>query len=459
MDIIDLECGCDTTGLTANMKKWMEKMQNSVNNPNLSLEELSWKDVSIYRVPAFVRDISHEIFTPELVSFGPYHHNNEELKKMEVHKERALIHFVRKAGRKAGKTLDDIVAAVDKVMKELQDSYYRLDKTWKSDRDGPSHFLKLMITDGCFMLEILEYAVNHGESYSPTDPEAYSPTDPFFSEHGVNHTMPYIRRDMQLIENQLPLLLLKTLVSVGRTDIHEDIDDYIHNLVLKFLKGGDEQVKKMGLRAHALDLLRHSLLTQNKTTKQSGKEGASGVIRSAVELREAGVRFRKSKTKSFRDIHFDPNKGILYLPELVVHDATECMLRNMVVFEHFRTNIDNGITSYVCFMDEIIDSAADVSLLHSRGIIQNSLGSDKQVAGLFNNRITKEVTVDPKCSLNEVREEVQKYCQRKWNKWRANLLHTYFRNPWSLLSLAGALLVIVLTILQTVFSGMQIYQG
>lgn len=239
----------------------------------------------------------------------------------------------------------------------------------------------------------------------------------------------------------------------------QDIDVHIHKMVLNFLIGGDEPEKKIGLkiglRAHALDLLRYSLLTSNNETRQSGKEGATGVIRSAVELREAGVRFRTSKTKSFRDIRFE--RGILYLPELVVHDATECMLRNMVVFEHMHTNIDHGITSYVCFMDEIIDSAADVSLLHSRGIIQNSLGSDKQVAELFNNKITKEVTVDPKSSLNEVREAVQKYCQRRRNKWRANLLHTYFKNPWSMLSLAGALLVIVLTILQTVFSVIQTY--
>lgn len=214
MDIIDIERGCETT-TTSNMKEWMVKVQNSANNADLSLEEQLWKDVSIYRVPAFVRDLCHVIFTPELVSFGPYHHDNGKLKQMEVHKERALVHFVRKSG----KTLGDIVAAVDKVMKELQDSYYRLDTTWTSDEDGRSRFLKLMITDGCFMLEILDYAVNRGKCYSPTDPEAYSPTDPFFSEHGVNHTMPYIRRDMLLIENQLPLLLLRTLVSVKRTEI------------------------------------------------------------------------------------------------------------------------------------------------------------------------------------------------------------------------------------------------
>ena len=65
-------------------------------------------------------------------------------------------------------------------------------------------------------------------------------------------------------------------------------------------------------------------------------------------------------------------------------------------------------------MDEIIDSPGDVSLLHARSIIQNSLGSNNVVAGLFN-WISEEVTVDPESSLVEVSQELHKYCKKKRN--------------------------------------------
>jgi len=51
-----------------------------------------------------------------------------------------------------------------------------------------------------------------------------------------------------------------------------------------------------------------------------------------------------------------------------------------------------------------------------------------------------------------VLEEVNKYYDKRWNMWRANLIHTYFRNPWVALSLIAAVFVFALTIIQTVYS-------
>ncbi|KAI8528289.1 hypothetical protein RHMOL_Rhmol12G0138400 [Rhododendron molle] len=86
-------------------------------------------------------------------------------------------------------------------------------------------------------------------------------------------------------------------------------------------------------------------------------------------------------------------------------------------------------------MDSILDSAKDVSLLHDEGIIQNALGSDKGVAALFNS-ISKDATLDPSSSLDSVHKKVDTHCRKRTNKWKANLNHTYFRNPWSTFSLA-----------------------
>lgn len=114
------------------------------------------------------------------------------------------------------------------------------------------------------------------------------------------------------------------------------------------------------------------------------------------------------------------------------------------------------VTSYIFFMDNIIDNDKDVALLHSKGIIQNAIGSDKAVAKLFNS-LSKDVTLDPESSLDVVHKKVSDYCKKPWNMWRANLIHTYFRNPWAILSLIAAIFLFALTIIQTVYTIMQSY--
>ena len=57
------------------------------------------KKHSIYRVPDWVSAINKMAYNPQLVSFGPYHHREEHLKAMEAHKERALLHFLRRSNK------------------------------------------------------------------------------------------------------------------------------------------------------------------------------------------------------------------------------------------------------------------------------------------------------------------------------------------------------------------------
>ncbi|KAI8022868.1 hypothetical protein LOK49_LG03G00002 [Camellia lanceoleosa] len=66
-------------------------------------------------------------------------------------------------------------------------------------------------------------------------------------------------------------------------------------------------------------------------------------------------------------------------------------------------------------MDNIIDSAGDVSLLHSRSIIQNAIGSDKAVAKLFNS-LSKDITLDPDSSLDVVHKKVHR-CFPWWQRY------------------------------------------
>lgn len=223
----------------------------------------------------------------------------------------------------------------------------------------------------------------------------------------------------------------------------------IYKLILKFCNASTTTFN-VGHGLHVLDIVRKSMLQGPKPQSSTQNEQNAGdIIRSATELQEAGIRFKKSKTQSLRDIKF--KHGVLSLPGIIVDDTTESTLLNLMAYERLHVGAGSEVTSYVFFMDNIIDSARDVSLLHSKGIIQNAMGSDKAVAKLFN-ELSKDVTLDPESSLDEVHMLVHDYCKKSWNEWRANLIHTYFRSPWAFLSLLAAVFLLLLTVAQTVYT-------
>lgn len=244
----------------------------------------------------------------------------------------------------------------------------------------------------------------------------------------------------------------------------------MNKLILKFFSPNIPTSKNFGKCLHVLDLFRKSLLQHSpthpttppimprpiiKAYKHKTQYDVVHIMRSASELRESGIRFRRSKTQSLKDVSF--YNGILRLPTIVVDDYTESMLLNLVAFERLHIGAGNDVTSYVFFMDSIIDRDADVAILHRKQIIVNALGNDKAVAKLFNS-MSRDVSVDCEGVLEKVQESVCMYCRKPWNKWRANLFHTYFTNPWAIVSLVGAFFLFLLSAAQTVFTVVQFYQ-
>lgn len=232
----------------------------------------------------------------------------------------------------------------------------------------------------------------------------------------------------------------------------QEDEEFVNKLMLKFCWSSTRFPLVTDECLHLLDVYRKSLLWEDpgkKKRSSPSREEGDVIIPSATELNEAGIRFKKNKSGSLKDISF--KGGVLRLPLIVVDDATESTFLNLIAFERFHVGAGNQVTSYIFFMDNIIDSGRDVSLLDDRGIIQNAIGSDKAVAKLFNSLAT-DVTLDPDGNLDSVHKRVNKYCKKRWNQWRANLIHTYFRNPWAILSVIAAVFLFALTIAQTVYT-------
>ncbi|KAK1416332.1 hypothetical protein QVD17_32121 [Tagetes erecta] len=432
---------------------WVMNVKQELQNMGDASSEMEqWKKRSIYRVPSCVTDLNKGAYKPQSVSFGPYHYGERHLESMEEDKHRALLHFLKRYK----KPFECYVGAVMEIVEDLKRAYSSLDQKWRDDTMG---FVKMMILDGCFMLEILRVATNSdGDNLGDDVADDYASNDPIFSNHGKLYIMPYLKRDMLMLENQLPMLLLYTLVAASKdeNDPNRHDEELVNKMMQKFCSPYS-RITKMGRCLHPLDGYRKSLLWENphhkkKTVTKSHRlaiEDGDEIVRSATELYEAGIRFKKSKTRSLKGISFQG--GVLKLPPVMVDDATESLFLNLIAFERLHVGTGNEVTSYIFFMDNIIDHAKDVALLHSQGIIQNAIGSDKAVAKLFNS-LSKDITLDPESELDVVHKQVHNYCKKPWNEWRANLIHTYFRSPWAILSVLAAVLLFALTIIQTIYT-------
>ncbi|KAL3719693.1 hypothetical protein ACJRO7_004641 [Eucalyptus globulus] len=431
------------------------------------------KNPCIYRLPAFITDLNPKAYRPHVVSFGPYHHGEKHLLPMEEHKDRARNRFLERSG----KSLEPFFESLREVAWDLKESYDALSQDWEEGRGDK--FLEVMMRDGCFMLEIMRAATIGKENND------YAPNDPIFSFHRLEYITPYIRRDMLMLENQLPMLVLYQLVAVDSNG--EERDEYINrtnNLVLSFYSL-DTSITEMGRCLHVVDVFRKGRLREPKKVqdkkKNVGPEAGEGdkssldtcipgmghvvdafrkclpkkstevqheIIRSATELKNTGIQFKKSLTSSLKDISFA--RGVLKLPAIMVDDTTESEFLNLMTFERLHIGTENEITSYTKFMDNIINNEQDVALLHAQGIIQNAIGCDNAVAELFNS-LCREVAVGPHSTLDAVQKKISEYCEKPWNRWRANLSHTYFSSPWSSLSVIAAIFLFALTIIQTIF--------
>ncbi|CAL9205516.1 unnamed protein product [Musa hybrid cultivar] len=422
---------------TVGEKSWVVEIDGQSKKIDPLIENKQWSKQSIYRVPACIKKLNREVYTPQIVSFGPYHHGENDLMPMEEHKHRALLHFLKKAK----KPFHEFMAAMEAEFERLQEAYQSLDERWK-DKES---FLRLVILDGCFMLEIMRVKTQKSSDHG------YAYDDPVFSESGIHHNVPYIKRDMMMIENQLPLLVLDQLVLVE--GLHRTAEKYVDELMQRFWEW--KSTASLGQRLHPLGVL-HSVLLKpcGQKNRDLKTPKMDTIIRSAVELHEAGIRFKTSESDSLLDIWFD--NGVLSLPKLTVDDNTKYIFLNLMAFERLHVCAGNDVTSFVCFMDHIIDSAKDINLLHYKGIILNAVGSDEAAAELFN-RLTKDVVLDPSSSLGKVQNDVKNYIQNDWRRHRANLRHTYFTSPWTTLSLMAAIVLLILTVLQTIYTMLQFH--
>ncbi|KAJ4981437.1 hypothetical protein NE237_032274 [Protea cynaroides] len=145
-------------------------------------------------------------------------------------------------------------------------------------------------------------------------------------------------------------------------------------------------------------------------------------------------------------------KNILTIPCIYVRDWTVSFFRNIIAFKQLHSVELEHITNYATILDSFIDSSGDVALLCEKRIIKSFLGEHEQASQLFN-KLVKEVNIDTdKFCFSGICEELNVYCRVTWHAWMANLRHICFKTPWTVISFIATFALILLAILQTIFT-------
>ncbi|KAK9289718.1 hypothetical protein L1049_007877 [Liquidambar formosana] len=335
-----------------------------------------------------------------------------------------------------------------------------------TERFTDEAFTRMMFLDGCFILQFMYCIVNSKRETMKLK----------------SYDVAFMQRDLFLLENQLPFLVLEELMSLRlvKDGWREMIINFIKQaratppprgdswkkMIINFMmskciwgKQGSTMTKKGGFEGHPvhlLELFRTQIIDIKALTSDCGCSQSSTdwfSYRSAKELKMVGIHFRAHEIRCFSDVKFKSNlfSGQLTLPPVTIDDSTKSMLLNLVAYETCPdAPEDFGVTSYICFMDSLIDQAEDVMELRSKGILLNFLGSDQQVADLFN-EIANDLVPNPNAYL-EAKRGIERHCKSNIKIWIAEWLHTHFTSPWTFLAFFGAILALSLSVMQTYYA-------
>ncbi|KAM7255917.1 hypothetical protein ACFE04_011658 [Oxalis oulophora] len=433
-----------------------------------------FSEYSIFKVPIQQRRENNDSYEPHMLAIGPFHRGIDRLQAMEVHKKIYLNELLDRMGVDII-TLIDALKGLEKIARKSYAEHVSLDS---------DYFVEMMLLDGCFIIELL--LKNCIKSLIKTDDLIFKGIWMIYS----------LKRDMLLLENQLPFFVLLEIYNLTKDSKHEKeilaeieeqkqhqisialrdmqeatvplsedgnmspsltstkcLQHMIRNFFEEILPGSKfSEISNGHKHKHLLDFVHKSW---HYPKVKEGKHEYSGHIRCATELQEAGISFRKSKNPNLFEITFQ--NGILEIPEIVIENRTESFLRNLIAYEQCSVYvIPIYIFDYVIVMDRLINSEKDVELLRRHRIIENTLGNDEVVAKMFN-RMCNFVVISGEFRYLELFKKVNDHCDKTWNHRMAKLRHNYFNSPWALISFTAAVIILLLTFAQTNYSVLTYY--
>ncbi|ESR40748.1 hypothetical protein KPL70_020953 [Citrus sinensis] len=179
--------------------------------------------VCIFSVPKTLMFSNPDSYTPQEVAIGPYHYFRPELHEMEWYKlaaaKRAQTHI------DGDHKFQYIVDQLKKLELKIRACYHKF-LNFNSET-----LAWMMAIDASFLLEFLQiYAVKEGKS-SATSPS--TSTSHLLDYAGTKAAHNAILRDMVMLENQIPLFVLRKMLELQYSSL-ESADDMLQAMLMGF---------------------------------------------------------------------------------------------------------------------------------------------------------------------------------------------------------------------------------
>lgn len=419
---------------------------------------------SIFQVPNKLRKFNEDSYSPRVVSIGPIHRGKSELLAMEELKWSYVeTFFYRK---------ENPVTALEDACQKILDLEDKARKYYARDfkRLSKYQLAKILIIDGCFILELLLRKSDQLKLKFENKGVINIKEDPILNNDLMIRSL---QQDLALLENQIPFVVLETLIRCIDCNIPSLRVTYyalvFFDSVLNF-KGvvrvnmRREEEAGDSINLHLLQIMHNYYLpaSLNIDVSVSG-EKKWGFEHCATQLYEGGLQFKKSSSDHLLDIVFDENRGVIQIPQLRVGGIASSLVRNLVAFEQCNFGTTHHMTAYVMLMRSLISSSEDAEFLRRREILELELGSDEGVLNYFKNIcgeiVPKDYYFDGLC------QQVNKYQTSHWNLQRRRastkvwchetwkmMKHDYCPNPFKTMSVIAAAVLLLFTGLQTFYS-------
>ena len=388
-----------------------------------------------------------DAYEPSIISIGPYHHGKPRLLPMESLKRECFYRV--KNRKKRNWRLDECFTALHawELVTKARPCYSE-----NTDNISYRDFLEMMMLDACF---IIEYCICI-KRQTLSDLVG-----------GRIWMLTAMHNDLLLLENQLPFFVVEkifdTFISppgaelpageelMDRMDLVRCFCKHVSPMNTKQLTEGQPDDHLQG--KHLLHFYRHCLFyrtgnTSDLNTALPYAEKPICTIRSATFLVEAGIELEQ-EVDGVMSVTFQ--NGIMKITPLFVDAFTVSQFRNLIALEKHDSYLEPRATAFAQFMDFIISTSKDVDLLRKKGILDHSLGSDEEIATIFN-QLTSGILEYRTIKLEKMYKAVDKYCKTKRHLWWAILMKDYFGSPWTAISLVAAVILLSLTFIQTFFS-------
>ncbi|KAI9115248.1 hypothetical protein K1719_013567 [Acacia pycnantha] len=354
---------------------------------------------------------------------------------MERHKPVLFKRFTQRAMP----SLDDLVCLVKDLEPKVRASYSETINLTKHE------LAKLTLLDAGFIIEL--FFMNYMRHEVHRDAKLSQPW-----LYGS------ICKDLLLLENQLPFFVIEELFNKAfpLQDLRSIFPSFL-KLTYEYFRYYNKQqlepnsdVKIM----HFTDLLRLFYLQGNLSERHSFPEDRRHLLYNANALQEAGIQLKVCESKCLLDLKFSGR--ILEIPQIAVDDDTEVLFRNMIALEQCHYPYDTHITDYATVLDCLIDTYKDVDLLVDKKIVRHYLGDSHSVASLFNGLGKNVHEFNFNSEYFEMNQRLNGYCEDRWNKMKATLRRDYCNTPWRTVASIAGIILLVLTIVQTIFSVLQV---